>query len=204
MIPSFVSLQERAALRDFVALNWTGGPIVEIGAFAGASAVAINQGMDAARLTGVFHVYDTFMFPDGEAHAEAYRQRLPWNHSDSFLSNFQLAVAPWVYRMHVHIGDALRSALPPDSIYLLHLDCAISAAFHRAVSQRFFPLVTPGGVIVQQDEGYDQAIWIAPAMKRLVDAGRVVRLFRVETSIYYAVRQGISAEDVDAAFGGLV
>lgn len=202
MIPSFVTMPERIALRDYVALNWTGGALVEVGSFCGATAVAILQGMDAAKRPGKLHCYDTFRFPNNEEWAEEYRKRVPGVEGDSFLGVFEDAVGSWTTKVVAQVGEAEGAPLPPPT-WLLHLDCALSAEFHRDVSRRFFPLVIPGGVIVQQDWGYDRAPYIDTVMRRLAAGGLVVPIYDVDTSRYYFVRQAIPEEAVEMAFLGV-
>lgn len=197
MTPTMVSFQERVVLRDFVSLNWTGGDIVEIGAFCGASAVAILQGMNAAKCPGSLHVYDTFVFPEDHPGLNAvYRAHAP-NLGHSFRGEFDKATEPFKHALQVHQGDA-REAQVPEAISLLHFDCAISRAFHEAVSMAFFPKIPVGGYLIQQDYGYKAAPWIPEVMGNLQK--RVKALLQVETSAYYKVTQPLTRDAVLAAF----
>ena len=190
-----VSFQERKALRDWVALNWTGGDIVEIGAFAGASAVAILQGMEAARRPGRLYVYDTFVMPADKAIEAIYRRLID---SNSFLEHFVENVDPWKDRVQFSVGRAERSGVTPEHISLLHLDCAASKGFHRDVSLRFFPRLVVGATLVQQDFDYEPAPYIKVAMKRLGEYLNTA--WHIGTSRYLVVRRTISAAAIEEAF----
>lgn len=190
-----VSLPERRALRDWVALDWTGGDIVEIGAFAGASAVAILQGMEAASRPGQLHVYDTFEMPADRGIEAIYRQLVD---AKSFLEPFLANTAPWSHRVSVAVGKAEVAGQVPERISLLHLDCAISKGFHRDVSLRFFPRLEVGATLIQQDFDYEPAPYIKVAMQRLVRSLEPVN--HVGTSRYFVVRAPLEPAAIEEAF----
>ena len=67
MIPTMTTLAERAVLRDWVGFNYRGvGAVAEIGALAGASTIALAQGMMLAlQKAKRLWVWDTFTIPSG-------------------------------------------------------------------------------------------------------------------------------------------
>lgn len=190
MIETMVSFQERIVLRQWVALNWQAkGEIVEIGAFAGGSAVAILQGMEDSRRQGYLHVYDTFKFPVG-GHEETYRHLLYQREGESFRHHFNANVAPWSPRLVMNECDASKVAWNGAPIEILHLDCSISREFHEAIAREFYPYLIKNACIVHQDYNYEHAPFIREVMDRLERFFK--KTITVETSQYF--RCGITPQ----------
>lgn len=196
MTPTMVTLPERLTLRDYVAMNWVGqGEVVEIGAFAGGSAIALLQGMELARHPRPLHVYDTFKFPEG-GHEETYRGLLNMN-GPSFRGAFDFVTRQWAGRMRVYEGDASKARWEGGRIEFLHLDCSVSADFHRSVALEFYPHLFPGATVVNQDYGYEQAPFIAEMYGKLTKWFR--KLMTIGTSAYLELQHPISREEITEA-----
>jgi hypothetical protein len=199
MMPTMVSMPERSFLRDWVALQWLGfGDIVEIGAFAGGSATAILQGMEATRHKGTLHVYDTFTFPKG-GHESVYRSLIGIQ-GDDFRKVFDGIMREWGDRLRVVQADASSQKWQHGRIEMLHLDCSISQEFHEKVALEFYPSLMPNGSLVHQDFGYENAKFIPEMMAKLEPWFR--RVATIETTAYFAVEKTpTKAELQDALFG---
>lgn len=196
MTPTMVTLAERAQLRDWVALNWVGqGEVVEIGTFCGGSAIAILQGMEAAKWPKPLHVYDVFEFPEG-GHEKAYRELVPIE-GKSFRAVFDFVTKNWAHRLRVTQGDASKHSWVCGPIEFLHLDCSISSEFHEAIAREFYPHLIVGGTLAHQDFTYEKAPFIAEMM------GKLERFFnrvaRVGTTVYFTVKEEMSRESIEAA-----
>lgn len=199
MMPTMVTLQERASLRDWVALNWLGaGSIVEIGAFAGGSATAILQGMEMARHPGTLHVYDTFKFPKG-GHEQVYRA-LVGLQGESFRPAFDAIMRQWQHRLRVVEGDASQAAWTAGPIEILHIDCSVSREFHERIALEFYPQLLTGATLVHQDYGYEKAPFIVEMMERLKPWFQ--RWGTVETTCYFQVKNQVSFGEIDQALYG--
>lgn len=194
-----VSMPERTYLRDWVALNWLGfGDIVEIGAFAGGSSIAILQGMEATLHSGKLHVYDTFTFPKG-GHEATYRSLIGIR-GDDFRKVFDGITREWAHRLRVVQGDASEQKWQHGRIELMHVDCSISREFHEKIALEFYPSLMTNGSLVHQDYGYENAPFIAEIMQRL--DRWFTRIGVLETSAYFFVKQKPTREELmDALFG---
>jgi hypothetical protein len=197
MIETMVSFQERIVLRNWVALNWQAkGEIVEIGAFAGGSAVAILQGMEDSRRQGYLHVYDTFKFPVG-GHEATYRKLLGQPEGESFAHRFLENVAPWSPRVVMHRSDASQAKWNGNPIEILHLDCSISREFHEAVAREFYPYLTKNACVIHQDYTYENATFIPQMMEKLERF--FSKTLQVETSQYFRTKTTPKKEELEDA-----
>jgi len=183
-------------LRDWVALNWIGqGDVVEIGAFAGGSTVAILQGMELARRPRPMHVFDVFKFPEG-GHEAAYR-KIVQTKGDSFRGAFDKITREWGDRLRVNEGDASQLGWHGAPIEILHIDCSISLAFHESIARQFYPYLVHGASLIHQDYGYTKAPFIKEMMTKL---GAHVELWATaDTTAYFVVKQQMTAADIDKA-----
>src|SRR5574341_2117843 len=101
-----VSINERVALRDYLAMNYqSDGAVIEIGSFVGSSAIAIMQGIRKTRHAAKLHVYDAFKFPTNDLE-KTYRKYLMNMQGDSFRRVFDFMTRAWSDSMVVHEGDA--------------------------------------------------------------------------------------------------
>mgnify|MGYP001576704912 CR=1 FL=1 len=197
MIPTMTTFQERAVLRDWVALNYCGeGAVVEIGALAGASTRALLHGIQATGFFWSLWVYDNFRLP-GNQHDAEYRRILGADVGESFREIFDRSLGSASRLVNVLEGDAAAATVLPNEIEILHLDCAVSEDFHRAIYAKFFPLFVRGATLVQQDFNYKNAPYIAHFMKRMERFCKA--LFDVESSRYYEVVVVPTREEVEEA-----
>lgn len=174
MIPSMVSIAERAALRDFIALNYEGiGEVVEIGAFCGSSAIALMQGIQKTRHPKKLHVYDAFLFPKNDLE-KVYRKLIPQCRGESFRDEFDFQTRQWKDAMVVNHGDAAQAEWTGGSIEFLHIDCSISREFHEAIAMEFYPHLCVNGVIAHQDFDYGNAPFIKEIMDAFGDAFKAI------------------------------
>jgi hypothetical protein len=195
-MPTMVSLNERSMLRDWVSLNWVGqGEVVEIGAFAGGSATALLQGMEAAKHPRALHVYDTFRFPKG-GHEQTYRELISVDGS-SFRPAFDLVMREWGHRLRVTEGDASEQRWTGAPIEILHIDCSISAEFHKKIAIEFYPHLMHGASLIHQDFEYENAPFIAQMMAKL--APHFMRMGKSGTTVYFCVQKPMKREDVEKA-----
>ena len=195
-----VSLPERVALKEFVALNYSGiGNVVEIGAFAGASAIAIMQGIEASRHRAKLFVYDAFKFPTN--HLEpVYRGLLPGLKDASFRKAFDFETREWTARMEVFEGDAAQAKWEHGPIEFMHIDCSISREFHEAIALEFYPHLVHGAFIAHQDFKYERAPFIAEIMKRLEP--NFSSKLDIETTKYFKCERPMSRAEIEKALRG--
>lgn len=198
MNASMVSFSERLMLKDFLALNWRGsGAVIEIGAFAGSSAIAILQGMRTTGHPGLLHVYDTFVFPKNDLEP-IYRHLLPLHKGDSFRGAFDFETREWTKRLAVHEGDAAKAKWTLGPIEFMHIDCSISLAFHEAVALEFYPHLIEGSTVAHQDYDYARAPFIAQMMTKLEPWFK--SFCHVETTKYFRCLKTPSREELSAVF----
>lgn len=197
MIPSMVSIEERIVLKDFLALNYEGlGKVVEIGAFAGSSAIAIMQGIADSRYKRKLHVYDAFRFPTNDLE-QKYRELLPQCKGAGFREAFDFYTRVWGDSLVVIEGDAAEQKWLGGDIEFLHVDCSISREFHEAIAREFYPNLCLNAVIAHQDYGYGRAPFIAGIMQAL--GGWFELIGKVETTRYFrCVRRLRRAELIEA------
>lgn len=196
MIPTMVSLPERQTLRDWVALNFVGqGEAVEIGAFCGGSAVAILQGLEAAKRGKPLHVYDVFEFPEG-GHEQTYRDLVPLP-GKSFRPVFDRITRNWGHMLRVVQGDASKEEWRDGPIEILHLDCSISRQFHESIALEFFQHLIVGATLIQQDFEYERGDFIRDIMARLEPW--FIRTAKVGTTVYFVLKEKITKEEIRAA-----
>ncbi len=192
-----VSFAERMALRQHLALNYTGrGECVEIGAFAGGSTVAIAQGIYDSRHPRKLHVYDAFQFPKNELE-EKYRKRLLGINGDSFRQAFDFYTRAFDFMLHVTEGDAAQAKWAYGPIEFMHIDCSISQEFHEAVALAFYPHLLPGAVVAHQDFGYEKAPFIAQMLAKL--SPWLKHYMTSETTAYFACTNAMTRDDLSMA-----
>lgn len=192
-----VSMPERLALKDFLALNFEGlGEVVEIGAFAGSSAIAIMQGIRKTRHKKKLHVYDAFLFPKNDLEP-IYRKMMPHQKGDSFREEFDFQTREWRDSMVVVEGDASRQKWEGGPIEFLHIDCSVSREFHEAIALEFYPHLVQNGIVAHQDYDYGRAPFIAEIMAALGDAFKPIQ--HVITTKYFRCQKTLSREEIAAA-----
>lgn len=197
MVETMVSFQERIVLRQWVALNWQArGEIVEIGAFAGGSAVAILEGMEDSRRQGYLHVYDTFKFPEG-GHEETYRRLLYQQSGESFVHHFLRNTAPWSPRIILNEKDASSAKWNGSPIEVLHIDCSVSREFHEAIAREFYPYLLKNACVIHQDYTYEKAPFIPEMMDKLERF--FTKTIQVESSQYFRTKMAPKKEELEDA-----
>lgn len=197
MIPSMVSIGERVALREHLALNFEGiGAVVEIGALAGSSAIAIMQGISKSRHQAKLHVYDAFLFPKNDLES-VYRKLLPRQKGDSFREEFYFQTRQWKDAMIVVEGDASKQKWTGGPIEFMHIDCSISREFHEAIALEFYPHLMQNSVIAHQDYDYGRAPFIAEIMTSLATWFKPI--MHIQTTKYFRCLKEMTREEIAAS-----
>ena len=170
--PAMLTFAERNHLR---ALAREAGPgrLVELGTFLGASAECLLEGAgDRLSPSSPLLVYDAFLTtPDMY---DLYP--MPFQPGESFRELFDLFQRDRLGRMCVREGlvsedasGAECAALYPEQepVSLLFVDLAKTEGVHRTLARAFFPHVSQGSLVVQQDFKHPYCSWLPAHMYEL-------------------------------------
>jgi predicted O-methyltransferase YrrM len=167
-VPTMLSPEERRLYlwlgRDFAAGR---GAIVDLGCFVGGSTAHLAEGNRRAALPVAVHAYDRFRVAAGLKQRMLYARGVePFAGQDMLPTAIRL-LAPWSPHVTLHRGLIERQAWTGGPIAVVVVDAAKSARVADAIAATFFPMVVPGGVIVQQDALHAPQPWVLAQMGAL-------------------------------------
>jgi hypothetical protein len=141
--------------------HYTGaGAIVDMGPLAGGSTFALASGIQR----GHIHSYDLWRYFD------TFEQYFgPNAKSLDLLEEFKHNLGDLLPRVTPHRGDILVQRWTGEPIEVMFIDAAKSAALMRHIANEFFPLLTTGAYVIQQDFVSAEDPWIHIAMGILGD-----------------------------------
>jgi predicted O-methyltransferase YrrM len=151
--------------------------IIDAGAFAGASAVCLAEGLKHnANIEPEgfpkIHSFDRFVV-DTSATQELWRKRCGVSKqiNDSFEDVFLQQTAPYSDIIALHKGDFRAFKWPAEPIGILFLDICKNAKLNSNAIDQFFPCLTPGGsILVHQDYFNAHVPWIHITMEYLSES----------------------------------
>jgi hypothetical protein len=108
---------------------------------------------------------------------------------DSFRPVFEDNVRSFDVPHIVHEGDIVGMGWSGEPIELLFLDVLKSWKINDAVLRDFFPHLSPGSVIVQQDYGWGAGPWIHITMELIRDSVRLVDYMKAGSHVFVVERQ---------------
>ena len=183
------------------------GEIIDAGAFFGGSALSFAVGLSrnerVARedRVGRIHSFDTF-----EWLPWITKKFLPENvrFGSSFLDRYHETVRKYDTLITIHPGDIIRQTWRGGPIEILFIDCAKSYEANNAIMKLFFPSLTTGSIIVQQDYAIvSRLVWIHAAMEFLAGNFSDLGCTRIGGSTIFRVEKPITAQDVSACQSAL-
>ena len=164
---------ESESLREFTMTNYTGhGEIVDLGAWAGSSTLALAQGLAQNKKVDTrrkrIHAYDIFIW-------EQWMSDIPWNTplvdgyrpGDSFLPLYEQQISEYSHLIETYPGDL--NAMPefPYKIEYLFVDVMKTFELANSSLQKFFTQLIPGkSVVHHQDYNHYFTPWIHLLMYR--------------------------------------
>lgn len=171
-VPSMLSYSERALLH-WAAREGFGasGTLVDAGCFLGGSTLPLGLGLqrrvgdvDGERLR--IHAFDLFKI--GEERERVYFPAdFPFQVGASIRELYEQNIALVKDRVVVHPGDINRLDAWHEDISVLFIDIAKSWNTNDTVVTRFFPHLTKGAVVIQQDLVHFGHPWCALTMELL-------------------------------------
>lgn len=147
--------------------QWTGtGEIVEIGSLYGKSTTCLARGMrdNPHKRIGSLHAYDMWLADDD---TEYMLGQLPKGFRGSFRHIFDKNTADFDDILVVHEGDATKADWCGKPIEILFIDCSVSLEFHEAIFKKFYPYLSRGSVVIQQDYFFYRSYYLPLMMERL-------------------------------------
>lgn len=193
-MPSMMSYGERTLLHWAARAGLRGpGTIVDAGCFLGGSTLPLGLGVlrreaeegaqgKAARV----HSFDLFQ-------VGAERERVYFDDSFEFeigastIALYKRNIAPISDRVIIHAGDLNGLERWDEDISLLFVDIAKSWETNDTVVTRFFPLLVPDALIIQQDLVHAAHPWCALAMELLSDHFEYVGHVPFGSAVYRVV-----------------
>jgi len=167
---------ESSYLRNFAMARYRGlGELVDLGAWAGSSTLALGQGLamndrvDCSRKR--IHAYDIFIW-------EQWMSDIPWSSSlvkgyqngDSFLPLYEKQIAAYEHLIATYPGDLNAMAEFPRDIEYLFVDVMKSWQLANTTIQKYFTKLIPGiSIVHHQDYNHYFTPWIHLLMYRLRD-----------------------------------
>jgi predicted O-methyltransferase YrrM len=135
------------------------GCLIDAGAFLGGSTAYLADGIvDHRDPAKKVHSFDLFEVSDYA------REHFDLEGVQSTFPIYAANVTPWAERIVVYPGDITRSGWQPQPIDILFLDCLKSASTNDWVTRRFFPSLTEGSIVIQQDFLHPHLPWIHVTM----------------------------------------
>lgn len=139
-IQTHMSIAERMRLFDLAYQSATGGGVLEIGSYLGASSASLAEGIRRKSGSGYVYCIDTWQ---NDAMSEGKRETL-----DLFLQNTR----PWNDRIRTIQGDSRTVDLPDiQAADLVFIDGDHSYQGAKSDADRFAPLVREGGLLAFHD-----------------------------------------------------
>lgn len=196
-VPGMTALTERAYFKWHAQETFSGqGTIVDLGSWFGSTTVALARGLVAnptsATRPALIHAFDRFSWePWMEPHSPAG----PLQVGDSFLPQFEAAIAPWRDRVRVHAGDLLKQSWSGEPIELLLVDAMKSWELAAKIAVEFFPALLVGpGHLIHQDFGHCFTPWIHLINYRLRSSLVPVRDVEDSETVVFRVARPIGSD----------
>jgi hypothetical protein len=189
-VPTMLSRDEQKLLYWLARDRASRGAIVDAGCFLGGSTVALLGGLRdrPSGWTGPPVVsYDKFRVAAYEV--PQFFRDTPLAVGDSFRSLFDANVAGYGVPHTVREGDITEIGWSGGRIEILFLDVLKSWKINDAVLRDFFPHLSVGSVIVQQDYGWGAGPWIHITMELLRDSVRLVDYMKAGSHVYVVERK---------------
>ena len=208
--PALIEPLERQLLYNLAKHHCDGrGDVVELGAFLGASTIALAAGLrdsPAGQQGRRVRTYDCFECSDTGALAPALRRRLRASQLEGFLlvgdgrldfeECFQEVIRPYqayIAATRCYLSDAQWSG----AIELLHIDLPKDYSQLRYVKQRFFPHLLPGAIVVHQDFLYHWSAQLIAATVAFIKRGILRAAAAYGTSLVLSVARQTGAADLE-------
>lgn len=199
---------ESQALRDFTHLQYRdAGEVVDLGAWAGSSTLALAQGLAANPRIDVsrkrIHAYDIFIW-------EQWMSDIPWNSplvenyqpGDSFLPLYELQIAEYAHLIETYAGDLNVMSEFARPIEYLFVDVMKSWELANSSLQKFFTKLIPGvSVVHHQDYNHYFTPWIHLLMYRFRDYFKVRQYVTETPSTIFDYIAEIPREQLLATYG---
>ncbi len=187
-VPTMLSREERRLYlwlgRDFAAGR---GAIVDLGCFVGGSTAHLAEGNRRAGRPVAVHAYDRFRVAAGLKQRMLYARGIEPFAGQDMLPLATRLLAPWAPHVTLHPGLIEQQIWAGGPIAVLVVDAAKSARVADAIAASFFPMVVPGGVIVQQDALHPPQPWVLAQMGGLAPWCRPVAHAAPTTLVWQVV-----------------
>lgn len=199
---------ESQALRDYTMLHYSGvGEVVDLGAWAGSSTLALAQGLafnprvDVSRKR--IHAYDIFLW-------EQWMSDIPWGSplvegyqpGDSFLPLYEHQIAEYAHLIATYPGDLNTMPEFSQPIEYLFVDVMKNWRLANTSVQKFFPKLIPGtSVVHHQDYNHYFTPWIHLLMYRFRDYFKVRQYVTETPSTVFDYTQQIPHDILQATYG---
>lgn len=193
--PTMLMPEEMRMLAWIAANTKHPGDIADLGSFLGGSTVSLAHGVRTSGLKRKIHAYDWFRVTERNKSNFLYsRGHPPYEGEDAF-PLFQQLTKDYSDLIHAYPGEFTKSEFVPPDISVLFVDIAKSWATNDFIVTRFFPKLTVGSIVVQQDFLFYKNPWLYSTMYKLRD--KITYLSNTaDYSVIYAVTKNINHSDV--------
>jgi Methyltransferase domain len=184
------------------------GAIVDAGCFLGGSTLSLGHGLlrrqtdSVSQPGGGVTVHSFDLFRVGEERERTYfDETFPFEVGASTLELYRANIAGVRDRVTVHAGDINDVDPWNQDISLLFIDIAKSWQTNDTILRRFFPHLTPGAIVVQQDLVHFGHPWCAITMELLADKFEYLGFVSFSSAVY-ALRSPIAPSELPADIVG--
>ena len=179
------------------------GVIVDLGCFLGGSTVSLAWGTHQAPEKKPIHSYDRFGIDERLKHTFLYKRGHSFFEGTDALPIFEHFTQPYKDLISVHPGDVRDADYDGSPISILFIDLSKSFELNDLILDRFFPHLTAGSVIVQQDFLFFRNPWLLSTMMLLSDKVELLS-YTEDYSVIFGVVGQIERSDIEACLSTAV
>ena len=174
-VPTMLTPEEQRMLVWLAQHAWDGrGAIVDLGAFFGGSTARLAYGAVQRGAKGPVHSYDRFEIQPDLAEKWLFARGIPRFDGSDMLPASQAAMAGIGADIRFHKGDILQMGWNEGPISLLHVDICKNPATTDHIARHFYPALSVGALVVQQDYLHFRTPWVIAQMELMRDSFEMI------------------------------
>jgi hypothetical protein len=205
-VPSMMSVKERKFLLALANYEYRGeGTIIDAGVFCGGSTFCFGTGVKAnSRFDAIisrwgkpirtyeYGIVNPGMIPFFKRHGVSGE----WKSGDSFEAYLRNNIRPVAELVELTMGDICRANWSGEPIEIMFLDVIKSEEIQRHLLRTFFPSLTLGGVLIQQDYFIDGLPFLRIAQESL--SHYFEYLGEIQSSAVFRLKSAIPREMLES------
>jgi len=196
--PTMLTREEMRMLAWLAEHVRAAGAIVDCGCFLGGSTVSLALGVARSASGKIVHAYDRFQINEKLKFDYLYRNGQPFAPGTDALPVFERLTRRFAEHISPHPGDILDASWPDIPISVLFIDIAKTRRVNDHLLKVFFPWLSVGGIVVQQDFLFFRNPWLHWTMFRLRDCLRLLT-YTQDNSVVFGVERVPTAAEMASA-----